>query len=226
MLSLHHANIITHVTAGGIALLIGLVILSLPKGDRRHRYLGRTAVTFASAAITAAFVGNLVWRGRLDLLGVNVLTAYQLWSGLRALHLRHGGRDITDWLPALIVSGLGWLGLYLYGRSPGFGWSPGLVYGAIGGLIVYGGLDLIRTLFPLRWRARLNPAEHAFKMTSLVGALASVAAGTVLKGATTYASLIVSGVFALLALTLALRHAVGVTPSAALKARLNTDSEA
>src|SRR5262249_6977454 len=103
----HQINILIHVTAGSIALLIGLLILALRKGDARHRALGRTAVTFAGLSVAAALVGALVWRGRLDLMGVSVLVTYQIWSGLRSLRLRDGGRRAIDALPALGVLGLG-----------------------------------------------------------------------------------------------------------------------
>ncbi len=231
--ALHHINILVHVAAGSLALLLGLVMLALRKGDRRHRALGRVTLAIVGVAVAAAIVGAFVWRGRFDLMGVSVLSAYQMWAGVRALRLRQAGRRFIDLGPAIAVVALGVLGLWLYRHSTAFNWSPGLVYGTIGGLLVYGGWDVVRAGFPIGWRQVLNPAEHAFRMTSLIGALASVAAGTVLKGATVYVSLAASGVLGVLAVVLAVRagrrawrYADGVTPSASLKARLNTDSEA
>ena len=85
---------------------------------------------------------------------------------------------------------------------------------------------MIRTLLPSRWRLWLNPAEHAFRMTGLIGALASVAAATLVPSP--YVALGVSGVGTLIAFVFAFRaarKALGVTPSPALNARLKADSE-
>ncbi len=231
--TLHHLNILIHVAAGSLAMLAGLIVLSLPKGDRRHRIGGRITLSLAGLGIAAALIGAFVFRGRVDLMGVSVLTSYQIWSGLRSLRLKDGGRRPLDFLPALILFGLGLGVLYLYRRGGAFYWGPGLVYATVGGMTFYGGWDLLRTAFPLSWRLRLNPAEHGFKMTSLIGALVSVACGTLLKDNAVYASLTASGVFMVLGLVLAVRAAMrarrnspGVVPSMSLKARLNTDSDA
>jgi len=226
--TLHHLNILVHVTAGSIAIVLGLVVLSLRKGDRRHRVLGRIVLTIVGISVGAALVGAFVWRGRVDLIGVSILSAYQIWSGVRAIRLHGGGRRLVDLVPALAILMLGGAVLYLYHHGGVFNWSPGLVYGAVGGLMFYGGWDVVRALFPLGWRVALNPAEHAYRMTSLIGTLVSVAAATLLKSATVYVALSVSGAAVLVGIVLAVRaarYAVGDMPSANRNARLKTDSE-
>ncbi len=232
MSSIHTVNILVHVTAASLAMVAGLIVLSLPKGDLRHRIGGRITLSLAGLGITAALIGAFVFRGRVDLMGVSVLTSYQIWSGLRSLRLKDGGRQLVDVLPALILFGLGLGVLYIYRRGGAFHWGSGLVYATVGGMTFYGGWDLLRTAFPLGWRLWLNPAEHGYKMTSLIGALVSVACGTLLKENAVYASLTASGLFMVLGLGLAVRAAMrarrnslGVVPSVSLKARLNTDSE-
>ena len=227
-MSLHTLNIIVHVTAGCIAMLLGLIQLARRKGDTTHRRLGWIIVTVAAISITAAMFGAFVFRGKTDLIGVSFLTAYQLWSGVRALRLKHNGRGPLDLLPALAMVA-GGVAIYLLWRHGGvFNWGPARVYGAMGSLIFYGSYDILRIVFPRQWRSALNPAEHAFKLTSFIGALVSVAAAVMLPAQGVVVSLAASGVFLALATVFAIRaarYALGVTPSAALKARLNADSE-
>ncbi len=227
-MSLHTINIIVHVSAGCLAILLGLVQLARRKGDLTHRRLGRVTVTIAATSIAAALLGALVFRGKTDLIGVSFLTAYQLWSGARALHLKHNGRGPLDLLPALALVA-GGIAIYLLWRHGGvFNWGPARVYGAMGSLMFYGSYDVLRIVFPHQWRTTLNPAEHAFKLTSFIGALVSVAAAVLLPAQGVVVSLASSGLFLALATVFAVRaarYALGVMPSTALNARLNTDNE-
>ena len=227
-MSPHSLNIILHVSAGCLAIVLGLVQLVRRKGDNLHRRLGRLTVTIAAISIAAALVGALVFRGKTDLIGVSVLTAYQLWSGVRALHLKHNGRGVLDILPALGLVAAGIAVYWLWRHGGVFNWGAARVYAATGSLMFYGSYDVVRLVFPQQWRTGLNPAEHAFKLTSFIGALVSVATAVLLPAQGVVVSLAVSSLFLVLALILAARawrYALGVMPSDALKARLKADSE-
>jgi len=229
MPALHTLNILVHVSAGIATILLGLIILSRRKGDVRHVRLGRVAVATACLCVGAALLGAFVFRAKFDLMGASLLVAYHLWAGLRALSLKDGGRRFFDLLPALGMVASGGLLFAVYRYGAPVNWSPGLVMGTIGGMLTYGGYDVMRTLFPTGWRRALNPAEHAFRMVSVIGAMISVAAGTLVR--TDYAlplPLMVSTVFGVVGLVFAVRaarKALGVVPSVALKARLNADRE-
>jgi|GEM_PF-1663768 len=222
----HNLNICIHVLTASLALLVGLFILGLRKGDRLHRLSGRLMLCLTGMSVVTALIGAFLFRGQLDLMGVSLLVAYQLWSGPRAVRLKDNGRTPADLIPALLMagSGCGIGALVLLGGA--VHWPPALVYSAMGGMLTYGGWDIARILLPARWRLWLNPAEHAFKMTGLTGVLMSVATGTLLGNA--YWPLTVTGVFGLASLVFAFRaarKALGVTPSSALKARLKDDNE-
>ncbi len=229
MPSPHMLNILIHVSAGTVTILLGLIILSRRKGDRWHVRLGRAAVASASISVATALLGAFVFRAKFDLMGASLLVGYHLWAGLRALSLKDRGRRLADLAPALgvVVGGGGLWAIYRYGAP--VNWSPGLVMGTIGGMLTYGGYDVMRTLYPAGWRTALNPAEHAFRMVSVIGAMISVAVGALVR--TNYTlplPLIVSAVFGVAGLVFAVRaarKALGVVPSVALKARLNADSE-
>lgn len=222
----HALNIITHITAGSLAILTGLIVLSRRKGDAAHRLTGWVTVSLAILCVTTALIGAFIFRGKLDLMGASIVISYNLWAGVRALKLRDNGRRIADLAPAIVVF-LSGIGLFAMSQVKGLlNWQPALVYATAGSLLTYGTWDMIRTLLPSRWRLWLNPAEHAFRMAGLTAALASVAAATLVPSP--YVALGVSGAGSLIALIFAFRaarKALGVVPSTALKARLKADSE-
>lgn len=207
-MSPHSLNIVVHVTAGCLAIGLGLVLLMRRKGDGFHRALGRVTVGVAGVSMAAALIGALVFRGKADLIGVSILVSYHLWAGVRALRLKANGRGMLDVGPALgVVVAAG--ALWWASRAGGaVNWEPGRVYAAVGGLTFYGGWDVVRTVFPAAWRRWLNPAEHGFRMTSLVGALVSVAVATLWPARADYSALGLSAVFAMLAGALAVRAAL------------------
>lgn len=222
----HTLNIIAHITTGSLAILAGLLILSRPKGDKAHRVTGRVTLALATLCVSTALIGAFIFRGKLDLMGASLIISYNLWAGMRALKLRDNGRRTADLVPAIMVFILG-LGLIALSQfTERLNWPLTLVYSIAGSLLTFGAWDMVRTLLPSRWRLWLNPAEHAFRMTGLIGALASVAAATLAPSP--YVALGVSGVGTLIAFVFAFRaarKALGVTPSTALNARLKADSE-
>lgn len=226
MIDIHTLNIITHITAGSLAICVGLVVLARRKGDTTHKRFGWATVALIGLTVSTALIGAFVFRGKLDLMGASIVISYNLWAGLRALKLKHNGRGIADLLPAIGVVASG-MGLFALSQVEGLlNWQPALVYATAGSLVAYGAWDVGRILLPSRWRLWLNPAEHAFRMAGLIAALASVAAATLVPSP--YVALGVSGAGSLIAFVFAFRaarKALGVTPSVALNARLNADKE-
>ena len=229
---LHPFNILVHVSAGSVAIVIGLFLLATPKGTARHKALGRLMLGVASLCVACALFGALAFRGQADLIGVSFLVSYIIYSGFRSIHLKRAGRGPWDLGPALLLfAGAGTVA-WLYGHGGHFHWAPAKVYGSLAGMWFYSGWDCLRIIFPTNWRTWLNPAEHAMKMTGLVGALVSVAVTTSLKTADPYVPLVVSSLFIVLSWAFAVRaglrarrYALGVSPSLSRKARLKAESE-
>ena len=222
----HTLNIVTHITTGSLAIFAGAIVLTRRKGDTAHRTTGWVTVTLAILCVSTALIGAFLFRGKLDLMGASIIISYNLWAGVRALKLKQNGRRPTDLVPAILVFISG-AGLFAMSQIQGLlNWQPALVYATAGSLLTYGSWDMLRTLLPLRWRVWLNPAEHAFRMAGLIAALVSVAAATLVPSP--YVALGISGggsVIAFIFAFRAARKALGVTPSATLKARLKADSE-
>lgn len=223
---LHPANIALHVATGLIVLLLGLFQLQQPKGGSAHVRRGRMILRLAWLSVMAAALGAIVFRPHPDLLAVVALVAYQLYSGERSLRLARNGRGLADWLPA---AALGLMALVMLNFGDDYHWEPTRVRAVGGSMLFMASYDLLRTRFPASWRRMLNPAEHAWRLTGMIGAMASVAAAQQLPvPLAVQVSLAVSIGFALLAVAMArraARNALGVQPSADLNARLNADRE-
>lgn len=226
--SIHGLNVAVHVAAGLLALGLGLWQLLARKGDAAHRRRGVWAWRVAVPCVASALLGALVFRPSPDLVAVSLLVGYHLYGGRRCLPLARNGRAWADWGVAALLL-LVALGLVL---APGLGWGlhwePVRARAVAASMALIGVYDLVRIAFPPAWRRFLNPAEHAWRLCSMVGAMAGVLAAQRLPGpVAAQVSLSVSGAFGLwacIAAWQAARKALGVQPSRALKARLNTDS--
>ncbi len=230
--AIHTLNIIIHVVSGSVAILGGFIVLARRKGDQRHRFGGRIVVGIIMITVASALFGALMFRARPDLIGISILVAYQLWSGVRALHLKDNGRRLLDFIPALMMLMGGVAMLILSGSGASFFWESALVKAVIGAMLVYGGYDVVKVILPRHWRVWLNPAEHAYKMSGLIGVLITVALATLLKDQVALTAIAASGVASVAALVFAVRaamrarrYALGVTSSSARNARLKADSE-
>lgn len=229
---IHKFNILLHVLFGTICILFGLYILIRPKGDNAHKRKGKWFISFAWISIGAAIFGSIMFRGQIDLILISFLVAYLIYSAPRALVLVNNGRNIEDLVPAIIIL---LFGIFLFAGAR-FGlpshWQSPKIIAASFGMMFYGFWDTLRTLFSIDWRSRLNIAEHAFKMVSIVGSTLSVGVATLLKTQEPYVPLGISAAFAFIALGFAAwsiinfdRYSVGVSPSSDLKARLKDDNE-
>ena len=229
---IHKFNIFAHVAFGVVCIVFGLLMVLLPKGNMQHKRNGKYFVAFASVSIGAALIGAIIFRSKIDLLAVSFLVAYHIYSGPRALNLKNRGRNLADFIPAIFIFLIG-IALY-YGYKAGLQvhWLGAKIIATAGGLVFYGGWDCLRTLFPISSRMRLNIAEHAVKMVSIVGALLSVGAATLMKTESAYIPLAISAIFGILALGFGIiswinpaRYSVGVKSHDALNARLKVESE-
>lgn len=105
--------IISHIVCGGTVLLLGLIQMARPKGDRNHTLLGKIYVGAMWWICLSAFSIILVYRFSAFLLVIGVLTFYASFTGVRVLHRRKVGTEKWyDWAVAVIsmIIGLGLVG--------------------------------------------------------------------------------------------------------------------
>ena len=205
---IHTINIGLHISFSSLCIILGLFIWLNVKGTDSHKRLGWVIVFCASIGIGTAFMGSIVFRGKTDLIGVSALVLYQLWTGIRSLKLQNNGCRSLDIMPAKVIALLGFAILILGQESDLFFWEPARIYAVSGGMIFYGGWDCLRTRFPKAWRRLLNPAEHAFKLSSVIGALITVASTTLWPHYASVLSLGLSSLFTIVALCFSVRAAL------------------
>lgn len=87
----HTANVVVHILSGTLALVLGLVQLVTRKGGASHRARGRWFLGSVWIVLGTATTGLVLFRSGAILVGVTLLTAYWVYSGMRALRIRHVG---------------------------------------------------------------------------------------------------------------------------------------
>ena len=123
-----------HVLGGSIALLVGPVPMLARKGGVLHRRAGLVFSGAMGCSAASAFLLALIVHSTL-LLTIAVLTAFLIFTGLRAASFRRGRRPrILDGMSCLLMTGFGF---WLLWRSASVPDVTGLFFG-VGGLVLAG----------------------------------------------------------------------------------------
>lgn len=176
--SLHHINILLHITAGSSALIIGLAILILTKANRTHRLLGKIFLGLMTVTIITGLIGVFIFGRNTFLLVITVLSGYLAFSGYRIIKYRSNIPKFLDIAVTLLASTSVAYFLY-YFKSIGMIWSPVIIYSTVGYLALMVVYDLTRYFIPYKVYTKLWLHEHILKMVSAFSGLLSAFAGTV-----------------------------------------------
>ncbi len=107
--------ILNHIIAGGLALLVGLLLMSQRKGGRTHVILGWVYTIAMWIVCLSAFSVIAFYRFSFFLMVIGVLTFYSTFLGVRVTRRRKDGYVAWyDWM-ASVVTFLFGLGLIGYG---------------------------------------------------------------------------------------------------------------
>jgi hypothetical protein len=173
-------NVIAHVGAGALGLLIGLVPLFAIKGGRSHRRGGRVFVAFGAVVLASAIIGVLAGTAPTALVAVTLTAGYQYFGSLRALMLRDRAPGWPDAVCSLVALALA-ASLLLRGGPGTASWPPALAYGTLGFLALIALYDLSRPLWAQLWLSRARMLDHGLKMTGFYFAMASAGAGNLMR---------------------------------------------
>jgi len=190
---IHHINIIIHVLAGSIALLTGLTALSVSKGGKLHIRFGWYFTRMIILVILTGLVGIFVFRRNNFLLVITLLSAYNCFSGIRALRLKGRRPEAIDYLAPVIVTGSALYYLY-YIQSAGLYWSPVIIYSTLGALFLVCTYDLLKWAMPGSLLQSAVLYEHVYKMISAFSAITSAFSGTVLSQYKPYSQFLPSAI--------------------------------
>ncbi|HAS47339.1 MAG TPA: hypothetical protein DCS93_43080 [Microscillaceae bacterium] len=177
---IHTSNIVIHVVAGSLALLLGTFALLTPKRKGAHTQSGKIFLGLLSIVIITGLIGVFGFGRNTFLLVITVLSGYFGFSGYRTLQTRSNQPQALDVVVAFMA--LVTVGYFLYYfRSIGMIWSPVIIYSTVGTLLMVVGYDFLRYLIPSPRYQRLWLYEHIFKMIGAFSALLSAFSGTVFE---------------------------------------------
>jgi uncharacterized membrane protein len=119
----HTANIVVHVAAGTLGLVIGFVQLGGRKGKGGHAARGRVFLASVWMVVATASIGLTAFRFVAFLGVITLLVAYWAYSGYRALHIRDTGPTTPD----AVASGVGLAAaaaFVIFLQRATFPWAP------------------------------------------------------------------------------------------------------
>ncbi len=177
---LHLLNIIVHVLAGTLALLLGFIVLMNKKGSPKHRKIGRVFLLLLIIVVVTGFIGVFIFKRNSFLMIITILSAYYGFSGYRIVVSKTNTPKLVDIIIAIlsIISVFYFLN---YFHSIGLYWSPIIIYSTIGALTIIVLYDFLRYLIPKKLYENIWLYEHIYKMIGAFTALLSAFSGTVLN---------------------------------------------
>lgn len=176
---IHQLNILIHVLAGTLALIIGLVALVAPKHSYRHVRFGRCFLYLLAVVVGSGFMGWIFFRSNPFLLMLTLLSGYVGYAGWRSVRLREKKSSRFDLLVALfaITIGLLYLG---HIRQADANWNPVVIYSTLGALCLVATYDILKYVWLYPYLKKWWIYEHIYKMVSAFSAIFSAFIGTVL----------------------------------------------
>lgn len=214
----HEINVVAHVSAGALALLIGLAPLLSAKGGARHRGFGRAFVVAGAVVLATALIGVVFFDPLPPLIAASLAAGYQYLSSLRALALKDRGPGVLDALLALTALG-GCAALYAFMGPGTSSWTPAIGYSTIGFVGAVAVYDLSRHLWSGAWRRHARPLDHGVKMTGAYFAMMSAGVGNIFRDAQPWSQVGPSalGLIAIVALTMAFLRRPRVSAAAQMR---------
>lgn len=193
----HSANIIVHIIAGSIALILGFIILFKSKGTLWHKKAGKIFTFCLILIVITGILGVVVFKRNLFLLVITILAGYNTYSGVSIVRRKSNTiywRDILVMIISVTIT----LYFIYYLQSIGFYWNPVVIYSTVGYLFMVITYDLIRYCIPKSKYGNLWIYEHIAKMMSALGGLFSAFIGTILPNYKPYSQILPSLLMTLL----------------------------
>jgi hypothetical protein len=188
---LHQANMLVHIIAGTIALLLGMVALVTIKGQKTHKKAGKIFMLLMSIVIFTGFLGVFMFGRNTFLVVLTVLSGYNGFSGYRVLKTKSNQPQLLDIVVALVSLASVVYFLY-YIKTIGMIWSPVIIYSTVGALVLIIAYDFLRYFIPHTHYKMLWFYEHIYKMIGAFTALLAAFVGTVFVNYQPYSQILPS----------------------------------
>ena len=186
----HEINIFIHVTAGVLALVVGIVSFTSRKGSLVHVRAGRGFLGLIGMVLCTAAIGVLFFIDRPFLGLLTIQSLYMAASGYRATVYKKMGPGRIELMLVICLLACG--GLFVWNlHQANILWSSGIIYYTLSVLFTVGLYDTLRIFKVLDWQHAWLP-EHFIKMTTAYGALLSAGLGTLMPGLGPYTQILPS----------------------------------
>ncbi len=186
---IHQFNILIHVVAGTLGLIVGTFVLLAPKATSTHVRWGRYFLYLLSVVVITGFLGWLFFRSDPFLFLLTLLAGYNGYTGWRIVRRRERKAPAIDFAIAVLALTLG-LAFLAFLHVAEANWNPGLVYSAVGALGLVTVYDIVKYLWLHAYLKKWWLYEHIYKMISPFSALLSAFAGNVLPDYQPYSQML------------------------------------
>jgi hypothetical protein len=177
---LHQVNIITHIIAGMVALVIGLFAIVYNRRVILHIKLGRYFIYFLSVVIVTGYFGFFLFGNDPFLLMLTLIASYVGFAGFRNIQLKEKRGTALDVVVALtaLISSLTYVCLLSRNNVPR---NITVVSSTLAALLLVTTYDLMKYFFFHDYLRKAWLYEHIYKMISAFSALLSAFAGNVFR---------------------------------------------
>ena len=182
MSTINSLNVYLHITAGAVLLIIGLIPMFTKKGSPVHVKFGQNYKYLYVITLVTAIIGVIFFRSPPSLVLVTYGATYGYLSAIRAVTIKASGPVLLDNILAIAAILAGLFLLTLMQRGSHTASFPAAMGYATAGLVMsYAVYDLSRNFWRKAWCDKAWAADHGIKMVSGYFALASAAAGNLLR---------------------------------------------
>ncbi|NOS93303.1 MAG: hypothetical protein HOP30_15400 [Cyclobacteriaceae bacterium] len=177
---LHQFNIVVHVVAGSIAIILGIIAIIKNRNVPLHRKVGTYFKYLLVIVVGTGFLGFLFFRQEPFFLMLTLIAGYVGYAGFRNIQLRENRASKVDLIVALASLGIAvWYGGYVIHHR--YVANPVVVYSTLGALVFVISYDLIKYFFLHERLKKWWLYEHIYKVISAFSAMVSAFVGNVFR---------------------------------------------
>lgn len=177
----HQINIVLHVLAGGVALVLGSMAILFNRRVRAHRKLGTIFLYFLSVVVATGFVGWMLFRSDPFLLMLTILSGYEGFAGYRIITMKDKHPVVLDVCVAIAALTIGAAYVFVLSDTTATMSSP-VVNSTLAALAIVTVYDISKYFFTYRFVRSWWLYEHIYKMIAAFSAILSAFVGTVVEG--------------------------------------------
>jgi hypothetical protein len=185
---IHQANIVIHVIAGSVALLLGALAIIFNTNVRTHKKLGLYFLYFMTIVVTTGFIGALLFRSDPFLMILVIISGYDAFAGFRIIRLKENHPEIIDAIVPAVSLITAWIYLWKVSYTS-VGMSSPVITSTMAGLTLMTVYDLAKYFYTHRFVKKWWLYEHIYKMLCAFSAIFSAFSATVITAFRPYTQL-------------------------------------